>query len=151
MAYHIILTTERYLNTLRPRRNGRHFASFAFTIVFLHHIYSGDNWLRWSLAWISLLPMGLSPSYLFWWQLMWCVTTDVAVSVCGLSGLWPFRSVAVPVCGPFGLWPFQSVAFPLVAISIYAVSVCGRFRCGRFGLWPLWPVTVDNCVPANQV
>ena len=71
--------------------------------------------LRWSWAWISSLPMGLFPSYLFWWQLMWWVTTDVAVSVCGRSGLWPFRFVAV--------------------------SVCGRFGCGRFGLWPLWPVT----------
>ena len=37
--------------------------------------------LRWSLAWISPLPMGLSPSYLFWWQLMWWVTADVAVVI----------------------------------------------------------------------
>ena len=58
-------------------------------------------------------------------------STDVAVSVCGRFGLWPFRFVAVPVCGRFGLWPFRFVA----------VSVCGRFGCGRFGLWPLWPVT----------
>ena len=93
--------------------------------------------LRWSLAWISSLPMGLSPSYLFWWQLMWWVTTDVAVPVCGRFGLWPLRSVAVPVCGHFGLWPFRFVA----------ISVCGRsglwpFRfvavpvCGHLGLWP---------------
>ena len=38
------------------------------------------------------------------------VTTDVAVSVCGRSGLWPFRFVAVPVCGRFGLWPFRRVS-----------------------------------------
>ena len=99
--------------------------------------------LRWSLAWISSLPMGFSPSYLFWWQLMWWVTSDVAVSVCGRSGLWPFRFVAVPDCGRSGLWPFR----------IVAVSVCGRSGvwpfwsvavpvCGRFGLWPfrLWPL-----------
>ena len=107
--------------------------------------------LLWSLAWISSLPMGLSPSYLFWWQLMWWVTTDVAVSVCGRSGLWPFRFVAVSVCGRSGLWPFRFVAVP----------VCGRFGlwplrfvavlvCGRFGLWPfrLWPfrfVAVMTC------
>ena len=100
--------------------------------------------LRWSLAWISSLPMGLSPSYLFGWQLMWWVTTDVAVSVCGHSSLWPFRFVAVPFCGRFGLWPFRFVA----------VSVCGRsglwpFRfvavpvCGRFGLWPFRFVAVS--------
>ena len=107
--------------------------------------------LRWSLAWISSLPMELSPSYLFWWQLVWWVTTDVAVSVCGRSSLWLFRFVAVPVCGLFSLWPFRFVA----------VSVCGRsglwpFRSvavpvfGRFGLWPfrLWPfrfVAVMTC------
>ena len=57
----------------------------------------------WSLAWISSLPMGLSPSHLFWGN--WCgwVTTDVAVSVCGRFGLWqfrlcPFRFVAVMTC-----------------------------------------------------
>ena len=98
-----------------------------------------------------IVTYGLSPSYLFWWQLMWWVTTDVAVSVCGRSGLWPFWFVAVPVCGRFVLWPFWFVA----------VSVCGRsglwpFRsvavpvCGRFGLWPfrLWPfrfVAVMTC------
>ena len=111
--------------------------------------------LRWSLAWISSLPMGFSPSYLFWWQLMWWVTTDVAVSVCGRSGLWPFRFVAVPVCSRFGLWPFRFVAVWSVAVPVcgrfglwpfrfVAVSVCGRFGCGRFGLWPLWPVTLCN-------
>ena len=99
-----------------------------------HGIYG----LWWSLAWISSLPMGLSPSYLFWWQLMWWVTTDVAVSVCGRSGLWPFRFVAVSVCGRFGLWPFRFVAvsvcgryglwpFRFVAVSVVAVSVCGRY------------------------
>ena len=87
--------------------------------------------LRWSLAWISSLPMGLSPPYLFWWQLRWWVTTDVDVSVCDRSGLWPFRFVAFSVCGRSGLRPFRFLAF----------SVCGRFGCGRFGLWPLWPVT----------
>ena len=96
--------------------------------------------LRWSLAWISSLPMELSPSYIFWLQLMWWVTTDVAVSICGRSGLWPFRFVAVPVCGlsvcgRSGLWPFRSVAVPV---------------CGRSGLWPfrLWPfrfVAVMTC------
>ena len=90
--------------------------------------------LRWSLAWISLLPMGLSPSYLFWWQLMWRVTTDVAVSVCGPSGLWPFRFVAIPVCGCFGLWPFRFVAVPV---------------CGRFGLWPFRSVAVPVCGPSG--
>ena len=69
---------------------------------------------------------------------MWWVTTDVAVSVCGRSGLWPFRSVAVSVCGRFGLWPFRFVAvsvcglsglwpFRFVAVSVVAVSVCGRY------------------------
>ena len=97
-------------------------------------------------AWISSLPMGLSPSYLFWWQLMWGVTTDVGVSVCGRSGLWPFRFVAFLVCGRSGLWPFRFVAvsvcgrFGLWPFRFVAVSVCGRFGCGRFGLWPLWPV-----------
>ena len=86
--------------------------------------------LRWSLAWISSLPMGLSSSYLFWWQLMWWV--------CGRSGLWPFRFVAVPVCGRSGLWPFRLVAvsvcgrsglwpFRFVAVSVVTVSVCGRY------------------------
>ena len=77
----------------------------------------------------------------------------VAVSVCGRSGLWPFvvcgrfglwpfRSVAVSVCGLFGLWPFRSVAFPV---------------CGRFGLWPFrfWPfrfVAVMTRIPSyNQI
>ena len=94
--------------------------------------------LRWSLARISSLPMGLSSSYLFWWQLMWWVTNDVAVSVCGRSGLWPFRFVAVPVCDRSGLWPFRFVAvsvcgrsglwpFRFVAVSVVAVSVCGRY------------------------
>ena len=86
--------------------------------------------LRWSLAWISSLPMELSPSYLFWWQLMWWVTTDVAVLVCGCFRLWPFRFVAIPVCGRFGLWPFQSVVVPV---------------CGRFGLWPFRFVAVPVC------
>ena len=105
--------------------------------------------LRWSLASISSLLMGLSPSYIFWWQLMWWVTTAVAASVCGRSGLWPFRFVAVPVCGRFGLRPFRFVAvqvcgrFGLWPFRFVAVSVCGRFGCGRFGLWPLWPVTLQ--------
>ena len=78
--------------------------------------------LQWSFAWISSLPMGLSPSYWFWWQLMWWVTNDVVVSVCGRSCLWPFRFVAVPVCGRCDLWPFR-----FVAVSVVAVSVCGRY------------------------
>ena len=61
---------------------------------------------------------------------MWWVTTDVAVSVCGRSGLWPFRFVAVSVCGRFGLWPFRSVTVPV---------------CGRFGLWPFQFVAVPVC------
>ena len=86
------------------------------------------------------------------------VTTDVVtVSVCGHSGLWPFRFVAFPVCGHFGLWPFRSVTVP----------VCGRFClwpfrsvsvlvCGRFGLWPfrLWPfrfVAGMTCYLMNTV
>ena len=78
------------------------------------------------------------------------VTTDVAVSVCGRSGLWPFRFVAVSVCGRFGLWPFRSVAVPVCGrfglwpFRFVAVPVCGRFGCGRFGLWPLWPVTLPG-------
>ena len=69
---------------------------------------------------------------------MWWVTTDVAFSVCGRFGLWPFRFVAVPVCGRSGLWPFRFVAvsvcgrsglwpFRFVAVSVVAVSVCGRY------------------------
>ena len=58
------------------------------------------------------------------------IHVDVAVSVCGLSGLWPFRFVAVPVCDRFGLWPFRFVA----------VSVCGRS-----GLWPFQSVAVSVC------
>ena len=102
--------------------------------------------LRWSLAWISSLPMGLSSSYLFWWQLMWWVTNDVAVSVCGRSGLWPFRFVAVSVCGRSGLWPFRFVAVPVcgrfglwpfrfVAVSVVAVSVCGRYDLLPLKAW----------------
>ena len=78
---------------------------------------------------------------------MWGVKTDVGVSVCGRSGLWPFRFVAFLVCGRSGLWPFRFVAvsvcgrFGLWPFRFVAVSVCGRFGCGRFGLWPLWPVT----------
>ena len=78
------------------------------------------------------------------------VTTDVAVSVCGRSGLWPFRFVAVSVCGRSGLWPFRFVAVSVCGRSglwpfrFVAVSVCGRFGCGRFGLWPLWPVTLPQ-------
>ena len=117
-----------------------HFASLVqlMTWILLHVLaFHPLERLRWSLAWISSLPMGLSPSYLFWWQLMWWVTIDVAVSVCDRSGLWPFRFVAVPVCGCFGLWPFRFVAVPVcgrfglwpfrfVAVSVVAVSVCGR-------------------------
>ena len=66
----------------------------------------------------------------------------VAISVCGLFGLWPsrfvtFRFVAVPVSDRFGLWPFRFVAFRLMA-----VPVCGRSGLWPFGLWPflgLWP------------
>ena len=78
------------------------------------------------------------------------VTTDVAVTVCGLSGLWPFRFVAVPVCGRSGLWPFRFVAVPvsgrfgLWPFRFVAILVCGRFGSGRFGLWPLWPVTLPG-------
>ena len=56
----------------------------------------------------------------------------MAVSVCGRSGLWPFRSVAVPVCGRFGLWPFRSVD----------VSVCGRLGLWPFRFWPFRFVAV---------
>ena len=97
--------------------------------------------LRWSLLWISSLPMGLSPSYIFWWQLMWWVTTDVAISVCGRSGLWPFRFVAFPVCGRFGLWPFRFVA----------VSVCGRFGLWPFQLWPFRSVAVMTCCLSKEI
>ena len=62
----------------------------------------------------------------------------MSISICGRSGLWPFRFVAVPVCGRFGLWPFRFVAvsvcgrfglwpFRFVAVSVLAVSVCGRY------------------------
>ena len=95
--------------------------------------------------------MGLSPSYLFWWQLMWWVTTDVAVSVCGRSGLWPFRFVAVPGCGRFGLWPFRFVAFSVCGHSGFwpfrsvAVPVRGRFGLWPFRLWPFRFVAVMTC------
>ena len=36
--------------------------------------------------------------------------------------MWPFRCVAVSICGRSGLWPFRFVAF-----SVVAVSVCGRY------------------------
>ena len=114
------------------------------TWILLHALaFHPLEWLQWSLAWISSLPMGLSPSYIFWWQLMWWVTTDVAVSVCGRSGLRPFRIVAVLVCGCSGLWPFRFVA----------ISVCGHFGCGRFGLWPIWPVTslLTTTFTANNI
>ena len=102
--------------------------------------------LRWSLAWISSLPMRLSPSNIFWWQLMWWVTTDVAISVCGHSRLWPFRFVVVPVCCRSGLWPFRFVAvpvcvhsglcpFPFMAVLVY----------GRSGLCPFRSVSVPVC------
>ena len=67
----------------------------------------------------------------FVWPFQSVAVSVCGLSVCGRSGLWPFRSVTIPVCGRFGLWLFWFVAFP----------ICGRFGCGRFGLWPLWPVT----------
>ena len=119
----------------------------------------------WSLAWISSLPMGLPPSYLFWWQLMWWVTPDVAVSVRGRSGLWPFRSVAVSVCGRFGLWPFRFVAvsvcglsglwpFRFVAVSVCGLSVVAVSVCGRYDLLPwqqyMWHWLFDHVRPCHE-
>ena len=56
------------------------------------------------------------------------VSSRVDVPVCGLFGLWPFRSGAFSVCGRFGLWPFRFVVVPV---------------CGRFGLWPFRFVAVS--------
>ena len=120
-----------------------HFASSVqlMTLTVLHVLeFHPLERLRWSLAWISSLPMGASPSYLFWWQLMWWVTTDVAVSVCGRFGLWPFRSVAGSVCGRPSLWPFRFVA----------VSVCGHFGLWPFRLWPFRLMAVMTCYHWQQ-
>ena len=84
---------------------------------FLHHIYSGDNW--------------------------W-VTTDVAVPVCGHSGLWPFRFVAVSVCDRFGLWRFRFVGVPVCSRSgLWPFRSVAVPVCGRFGLWPFRFVAVS--------
>ena len=56
------------------------------------------------------------------------------VSVCGRSGLWLFRFVAVSVRGRFGLWPFR-----FVAISVVAVSVCGRCDLLPIDVLHYWP------------
>ena len=112
-----------------------YFLPHRFSWILLHVLaFHPLERLRWSLAWISSLPMvgdnwcgrfGLWPS------------RSVAVSVCGRSGLWPFRFVAVPVYGLSGLWQLLFVAVPVCGLS-----VCGRFGCGRFGLWPLWHVAL---------
>ena len=100
------------------------------TWILLHVLaFHPLEWLRWSLAWILSLPMGLSP---YGWQLMWPFRF-VAFTVCGRFGLWPFRFVAVSVCGRSGLWPFRFVAVP----------VCGLSVCGRSGLWPFRFVAVS--------
>ena len=59
----------------------------------------------------------------------------VAVSVCGRFGLWLFRFVAVSVCSPSGLWPFRFVAVLVEAVSVVAVSVCGRYDLLPLGIW----------------
>ena len=55
----------------------------------------------------------------------------MAVSVCGRSGMWPFRFVTISICGPSGLWPFRSVAPRPSPFTV----------CGLLGLWPFrfWP------------
>ena len=62
---------------------------------------------------------------------MWWVTTDVAISVCCRSGLWSFQFVAVPVCGCFGFVADsvcgRSSLWLFVAVSVVAISVCGRY------------------------
>ena len=106
--------------------------------------------LRWSLTWISSLPMGLSPSYIFW------PFRFVSVPVCGRFGLWPFRSVAVPVYGRSGLWPFRFVAFSVCGLSglwpfrFVAFSVCGRLGLWPFRLWPFRFVAVMTCYRRNM-
>ena len=103
--------------------------SSAFKIVY--HLASSVQLMTWILLHIIVTYGTFSIIYVL-------VTTDVAVSVCGRSGLWPFRFVAVSVCGRSGLWPFRSVAIPVcgrfgfwpfrfVAVSVVAVSVCGRY------------------------
>ena len=42
--------------------------------------------------------------------------------------------VAIPVCGLFGLWPFRYVAFLFVAFS-----VCGHFGLQPFRFFTIWP------------
>ena len=108
-------------------------------VLAFHHL----EWLRWSFALILSLLMGLSPSYLFWWQLIWWVTTDVAISVCGRSRLWPFRFVAVPVCDCSGLWPFLFVAVSVcVRSGLWPFPFLAVSDCGRSGLWPFRFVAV---------
>ena len=111
-----------------------------------HRINSVPTALR---KWFNTIIIGYLTHHVAWNHqrtiicIMWWVTTDVAVSVCGRSGLWPFRFVAVPVCGRFGLWPFRLVAvsvcvlsglwpfrfvaFRIVTVLAVAVSVCGRY------------------------
>ena len=153
-----ILTTGRYLNTLRPRRNGLHFADDIFaqrdnnventwnhqrTIIYIqNHLFCiigsvidldtiacpSVSSLR---AIVMEFGMDIIVTYGTFSIIFILVTTDVVGdNWCGRFGLWPFRSVAVPVCGRFGLWPFRFVAVPV---------------CGRFGLWPFRFVAVSVC------
>ena len=78
-----------------PRIN----AQYEKGVVF-YSLYSGDNCC-------GLFVL---------WQFRFVAFRFVAVSVCGLSGLWPFRFVAVSVCGRFGLWPFRLWPFRFVAV-----------------------------------
>ena len=166
------LTTERYLNTLRPRRIGHHFADDIFaqrdnnventwnhqrTIIYIQNhlfciigsIIDLDTIACPSVSSLRAIVMEFGIDIIVTYRtfsiIFILVTTDVVGdNWCGRFGLWPLRSVAVPVCGRFGLWPFRFVAVP----------VCGRsglwpFRsvavtvCGRFGLWPFRFVAVS--------
>ena len=78
------------------------------------------------------------------------MTTDVAVAVCGRSGLWPFQFVAIPVCGLSGLWPFWSVAVSVCGWSV-AVPVCGCFGLWPFQLWPFRFDAIMTCYHYNNI
>ena len=142
------LTREHVTTPRRHHKHGYH----RYLWDFLHHIYSGDNWCGgWQLMW----PFMFGRSGL--WPFRF-----VAVPACGRSGLWPFWFVAVPVCGHFGLWPFRSVAFPVcgriglwpfrfVAVSVVAVSVCGRYDLLPGGMLGYGPDTIFVRKPIDEV
>ena len=99
--------------------------------VFLHHIYSGDNWCGgWQRMWPFRFVAAPDCGRFGLWRFLSVAFRFVAVPVCGRSCLWPFQFVAVSVCGRSGLWPFR-----FVAVSVVAVSVCGRYDLLPTGLY----------------